>query len=523
MALGFQSRSTVRLLSLASFFLFIESAAAQQIVKIEKQRPAPAATAEDTADVETPKRFVLLQHAAGLTDFHMGMGTSWGDYNGDGFPDVFIAGYHRHPDILYRNKGDGTFAHADTDAGVAAGGEAGFGCAWADYDDDGDLDLYVVNANSQQDFLWQNNSDGTFKQVAQAVGMGEYSNNYGAAWTDYDGDGRLDLFLAGGEHNKLYHNLGNGTFSNVTAAAGLDETAPAGYGVAWGDYDGDKDMDLFVTSSKSDHLYRNNGNGTFTNVTAEAGVADAANGMGAAFCDYDNDGDLDLYVANYGKAQDFLYRNNGDGTFAQVAEKSGMADAESGRGVAWGDYDNDGDFDLFVATDGGQLPLLYRNNGNGTFTHVTKPEGMASGGWGIGAAWVDYDNDGDVDLYLGTQVTHLDLLFHNRDTGVSGWIKINPLAQCPQPTDDTGPAKYRLAIGARVEIDLDGGANFAKGPGRYITATVGSGDGLAGQAIPVHFGVGSAKNVDVRVTFPTGHVVRSPKIPVRQTLTVKDR
>ena len=529
---------------MACFMLSVSPAFGQQIVKIEKVRSGAVAV-EDTAPASERPRFTRIKDTWAW-DFHMGMGASWGDYNVDGLPDLFVSGYYRHPDLLYRNKGDGTFAKAETEAGVDAGRAAGFGCGWADYDNDGDQDLYVVNVNEEPDFLWQNDGEGHFRNVAAEAGMGQKGNHYGAAWADFDGDAHLDLFLVGGAQNALFQNRGNGTFLDIAAGAGIVESSVQGYGVAWGDYDGDKDLDIYVTRGGQDFLYRNNGNGTFKNVAADVGMAENVNGQGAAWGDYDNDGDLDLYVANYGDAQDFLYRNNGDGTFAQVAEKSGMRDSLRGRGVAWGDYDNDGDLDLVVANDASQPLTLYRNNGDGTFANVAKQEGL-EGGWCIGAGWADYDNDGDLDLFIGTQVTHVDLFYRNEDTGANGWIKVNPLTrgaargraqvvECPHcgtkfnpatreivKSDAGDGAPYRLAIGAWVEIDLDGGADFRKGPGRYVAALVGAGDGLGNSAIPVHLGVGKAKQVDVRVTYPTGRVVTAAKAPVHQTVTVKDQ
>ncbi len=528
----------------AAHLAVIRPAAAQQIVKVEKFRPG---VQSETVVLPAHPRFTRI-HDTFIFDFHMGMGVAWGDYDGDGWPDLFISGYQRHPDLLYRNKGDGTLTHTETMAGIDAGPAAGFGCGWADYDNDGKLDLYVVNVNEQQDFMWKNNGDGTFRNVAAQVGMDQRTNNYGVAWGDYDGDGYLDLFLVGGNKQSiLYHNMGNGTFMDVAAKCGMGDMNVAGFGAAWGDYDGDRDLDLYVTRGGNDFLYRNNGNGTFTNVAAEAGIVESSSGQGVAWGDYDNDGDLDIYVANYSGQQDFLYRNTGDGTFVQVAEKVGMKDNLSGRGVVWADYDNDGDLDLFVANDQGQDLILYRNNGNGTFSNVTKETGL-EGGWCIGTAWADYDNDGDLDPFVGTQVTHVDLLYQNEDTGIYNWIKVNPLTAgagaakqdygvcptCSRPLDRPIPGisareaatsgqAYRLAIGAWVEVDLDGGADFEKGPGRYVAALVGTGDGLANSAVPLHFGVGTAKTVDVRVSYPTGKVVKLTKVAVKQMITVKDR
>ncbi|MBI4177851.1 CRTAC1 family protein [bacterium] len=483
-------------------------------------------------------QFRLVNEELGIVDHHMGMSVTWGDYDGNGYPEFFINGYRRHPEILYRNLGPDGFRRADTEAGVFGwkdrnrAPESGFGSGWADYDNDGDLDLLVVNTDGQVSFLYR--SDGpnesgmmTFKDVAAASGFGAPSNAVGCAWADYDGDGYLDVFLSNGAGlpDLLYRNLGNGTFQNVSKRAGIADTA-SGAGVAWGDYDNDGDLDLFVNNSSTHpkFLYRNNGNGTFTDVAFEAGVAQPSDGQGCAWSDHDNDGDLDLYVSNYGGAQDFFYRNNGDGMFTQTAEKVGLKSSAKSRGAAWGDIDNDGDFDLLVGVDWGMADMLFVNYDGGKFVDLGVPLGMV-GGWTISTSFADYDMDGRMDIYVSTQVSHVDLIYHNEDTRGLNWIKVNPLTAGPRdlPKEQKTDPPMRLAIGAWVEVDMDGGADFAKGPGRYAAQIVGAGDGYASNALPVHFGVRRAKTVDVRVRYPTGQVITQKNIPVNQVLVVKDR
>ncbi|MAF11071.1 hypothetical protein CMK11_11535 [Candidatus Poribacteria bacterium] len=278
----------------------------------------------------------------------------------------------------------------------------------------------------------------------------------GCGFLDYDGDGLLDIYLVNGRAlppsapnasaNALYRNNGDGTFTDVTAEAGVGDT---GYGVgcATGDYDGDGDTDIYVTNFERNALYRNNGDGTFTDVAAAAGVACAAWSSSGAFVDYNADGRLDLYVANYlafriedyepcgGRlgtdcgpgdypgAADVLYRNNGDGTFTDVTREAGVhSDEGKGLGVAVGDYDDDGDVDIYVANDDTRN-FLYRNNGDGTFEDVTfwagvgfsehgEPEG------GMGAAFGDYDNDGRLDLVVTNYQDQVNSLYRNEGGGL---------------------------------------------------------------------------------------------------------
>ena len=285
----------------------------------------------------------------------------------------------------------------------------------------------------------------------------------GAAWIDYNHDGFPDLFLVNGstfEHwkrgdsppSRLYRNNGDGTFTDVTLGSGLDHTG-WGMGVCVGDYDNDGHDDLYVTYYGGNVLYHNNGNGTFADVTGKAGVRGHGWGMGCAFGDYDNDGRLDLYVANYldvdinhlgepGSApnctyrgistfcgprglpggRDILFHNNGNGTFTDVTEKAGIdPDKYYGLGVVWGDYDKDGRPDVYVANDS-TPSSLYHNNGNGTFTDVGVPAGVAYSGEGqeqagMGTDFADYDNDGWPDLVKGNFSDDTKNLYHNNGDG----------------------------------------------------------------------------------------------------------
>jgi hypothetical protein len=269
------------------------------------------------------------------------------------------------------------------------------------------------------------------------------SNAAGCAMLDYDGDGDLDLYLVNGAYvagfsgvrgrrnanrltNALYRNNGDGTFTDVTQTAGVGDRG-LGMGVGVADYDNDGDQDLFVTNYGPNALYRNNGDGTFTNVTATAGLANDLSGIGSTFLDYDADGHLDLYVGNYLEydpdyqyyyaAQrfpgplayhgqpDVLYRNNGDGTFTDVTEAAGVYNPDGrAMGVTSGDIDDDGDWDIFVPNDGMEN-YLYRNNGDGTFTDIALESGTAFGQRGeatsaMSAEFADVDQDGLIDIVV---------------------------------------------------------------------------------------------------------------------------
>ncbi|MCZ6670836.1 MAG: VCBS repeat-containing protein, partial [Acidobacteria bacterium] len=307
--------------------------------------------------------------------------------------------------------------------------------------------------------------------LTQPITCGNGETNYiietvcsGASFLDYDNDGWIDIYLVNGSRlggfeagkapgNFLYRNLGNGRFADVTAKAGVGDTA-WGQGVSYGDYDNDGDDDIYVTNWGPNRLYRNNGDGTFTDVAAATGTADPGWGTSSAFGDYDNDGDLDLYVANYinfdpartprpGENQnckfmgadvmcgprglegaiDHLYRNDGRGAFTDVTAAAGLrVDAgHYGLGVIFADYDNDGDLDLYVANDS-QPNFLYRNDGNGHFTDVGYRSGVAFNEEGreqagMGVDFGDYDNDGDLDLFVTNFSQDTNTLYENQGKG----------------------------------------------------------------------------------------------------------
>jgi len=348
--------------------------------------------------------FTNIAGAANLAT-QAGGGVAIGDFNKDDLADIFVAADDQY--LLYRNNGDGTFEEVAAAAGIAARGAQGQAAAWADFDGNGTLDLYVVNASP--DVLFRNNGDGTFTDVSSEAGINHDAIGHSAAWGDFNNDERLDFYVANEGQDILYLNNGDGTFTKADpAASGIEEEA-AGWSVALANFNGDNRLDIFVANDGQDFLYQNNGDGTFTSVTTTAGIQTAnAQGRAAAWADFDQDGRLDLFIANVGP--DLLFKNNGDGTFRDVTAMAGLVDAAVGAGAAWGDYDNDGDPDLFVANEG--QDFLYRNNGNGTFNEVATFSGMTDMASGRAAAWVDVNNDGHLDLFV-SNAAGADFLYQN--------------------------------------------------------------------------------------------------------------
>ncbi len=304
------------------------------------------------------------------------------------------------------------------------GGEGQGGVAWLDYNNDGELDVFMTNGRGYENVLFENNGDGTFSDVSEHAGIKNGLGNSGALAGDIDNDGYPDLFLtgAGGLFTpqasavKLYHNNGDGTFSDITAGAGINGLITS-WGAAFGDVNGDGYVDLLVTTpgsvidqrQETNKFFLNNGDLTFTDISSDIGVDSAFGGCLAGFSDYDNDGDQDILLGNCNEIHlDIvpleLFRNDGDLNFVNVTEEAGLNRRGAWMGLAIGDYDNDGDQDLF-ATNLGNFPglfvhpVFYENNGDGTFSDVTEAVGVSENLFGWGATLTDFNNDGFLDLF----------------------------------------------------------------------------------------------------------------------------
>ena len=354
--------------------------------------------------------FTNVTEKAGVGNRHWGMGVAAGDYDNDGWVDLFVCNYG--PNTLYRNNGDGTFKDMTGTAGVGDG-RWGVSASWGDYDADGWLDLYVTNTVQfdyknpdpmechyrgitvqcgplgmvgDSDILYRNNRDGTFSDLSEKAGVSDVPPSYGlgAIWTDYDNDGDLDLYVANDQMaNFLFRNLGDGTFEETGLFAGAafsdDGTAQGSMGVDFGDYDRDGLLDIYITHFSDDYntLFRNLGQGRFRDMTRGAGLTFSSwpmVGWGTGFADLDHDGWEDIFAANghvfpqvdgYKIGTSFhqrsqVFRNLGDGKFQEVSAGLDKLKSWSSRGVAFADFDNDGDIDVAVNNLDG-IPWLLRN------------------------------------------------------------------------------------------------------------------------------------------------------------------
>ncbi|MGI8890707.1 MAG: FG-GAP-like repeat-containing protein [Chthoniobacterales bacterium] len=500
--------------------------------------------------------FFAAQASAQFTDVTAAVGLSaeekkswgnplWGDFDNDGFLDIIVPTHGlslSHGPFVYQSKGGTSFTDIRATSGIEKAATLDssdwHGFSFGDFDADGKLDLYISEGakgssggTNKRDLLFRGNGDGTFTNVSEAAGM-IVSMHRGrcSIWFDYNNDGLLDLFVKNyGDVNDLYKNNGNGTFSIVPNAAGL---ADATSGLDWGsilsivDYDNDGYMDMSMTGDNdAQSIYRNQGNGTFVDVTTSLGVSTGSNTNGMAWGDYDNDGLPDLYIArghlgSPGRGGT-LYHNNGNGSLTDASAPTGVKAAGNQWAGIWGDYDNDGYLDLFVTDAGvtGQGPgnanHLFHNNGDGTFTDVAAAQGVAlqdDVSLHKSAAWGDYNNDGFLDLLIkdgigseqdnGEGASGRHTLLRNTPNG-NHFIKVNL----------QGVQSNRNGIGARVTVTTPTGLSC------YRQATGdGGGNYFSQGAGPLHFGIGTAANATVTIVWPSRTIQTISNVAANSTI-----
>jgi hypothetical protein len=432
-----------------------------------------AGATSQVATLTVDPTFTKIATSPIVTDAGWSVGGTWGDYNNDGSLDLLVfngvLNGSRYAPFLYRNNGDGTFAKVTAGPVVTLAAESWSAC-WGDYDNDGNLDLFV--ATTGQNLLYHNNGNSTFTRITAGRIGTDFDYSFGAAWGDYDNDGFLDLFVgtfdfSASSHSFLYRNNGDGTFSSITNNILYTDLASS-LGCVWGDYDNDGNLDFFVCGGtghdqgilRPNRLYHNNGDGTFSRVSTGSIATDIGFSGNCAWGDYDNDGFLDLFVGNLKPVKPFLYHNNGDGTFTRITNSIVANDLGYEYGCAWGDYDNDGFLDLFVANrdidgDPSVVNFLYHNNGDGTFTKITTGSPVNEYSDSSGGSWADYDNDGFLDLFVARLDGRGSYLYRNNGNS-NGWLTVKLI----------GTVSNRSAIGAKVRVraTIGGGEPVAIAP-----------------------------------------------------------
>lgn len=509
----------------------------------QESRPGPIEFTNVTAAAGI--KFVHFKGNKGVSinREEFGPGVCVADFDRDGWQDIYLVNgrdlYNRGISVsnaLYRNNGDGTFTDVTEKAGVPGTGY-GLGCVWGDFNNDGFPDLFVTQYG--RNVLYRNNGNGTFTDVTDKAGVaGTESGAFhsGATFFDYDRDGWLDLYVGSyvalgdkrycqlgdvlsscapseyrGSPDALYHNNRDGTFTNVTAAAKIYQPEGKNLSVAAADYDDDGWPDLFVANDGLNaYLYHNEHNGTFKETGLASGMALTTQGrVMAAMCislgDYDNDGRLDLYISDFQRSSDHLWHNEGKGLFDEVSDQAGITrptrDVLS-FGGGFFDYDNDGWLDLFIAnghvypeveqaTPGihyKQINSLFHNEGNGRFADVGKLAGTGFGTAyvGRGVAFADFDNDGFLDVVVANNGDP-PLLLHNSGGNGNHFLNFRL----------SGTKSNRDAMGARIRV--------VAGTTSQIREIAGGGSYLSQSDLRANFGMGKAKRAEtVEVAWPSG-------------------
>jgi len=542
--------------------------------------PAPS-TSNTVAEASRPSgpiRFTDVTAQAGIHFRHnsgafgkkylpetMGSGVCAIDYDNDGWQDIFFVNSKNWPghgdtkpySALYHNNQDGTFTDVTKQAGLATE-MYGLGCAVGDYDNDGHDDIYVTALDGNH--LFRNLGNGKFADVTARAGVRDPGFATGAIWFDYDNDGKLDLYVSHyvdwsvatdqtcsldtknksyctpelykGQSGTLFHNKGNGGFEDVTKKAGLYDPTGKSLGIALIDVDNDGWMDLFVTNdTQANKLYRNNHNGTFTEMALEAGVAysDAGKkraGMGTDAEDYDSTGRQSLVIGNFTNESLSLYHNDGSGLFSDNSVASGIASSSASSltfSAFFFDYDLDGLPDIFAANGHvaddvsvvqptihyAEPPLLFHNKGHGKFDDVTDRVGTAlrQPVVGRGAAYLDFDNDGDLDLVLTTSNGPAKLL-RNENGNQNDMLRIKTI----------GTRSNRDGIGAKITVTTREGLHLFK--------MVKSGSSYLSQSeLPVTFGLGKPranKVVSLDIIWPSGKKESIRNVQPNQFLTLEE-
>jgi tetratricopeptide (TPR) repeat protein len=480
-------------------------------------------------------QFENIAAKIGLDKICAGRGTAVFDYNNDGFLDIVIAAAHAGC-TLYCNNGDGTF----TDVSVNSGLDKcinGFVIIAGDYDNDGFPDLFVT----RQGFyygdcaLYHNNGDGTFTDVTEKAGVQSWGPAYTASWVDYDCDGLLDLFVGynlGGmfdrcTQNRLFHNNGDGTFTDVTEEAGLYSVYTT-IGSCWGDYNNDGYPDLFLSSGLGrPQLFRNNGNGRFTNVSFEAGISDFVVGTTCHFADYNNDGWLDIVQYSWSDHEDAIhtmktgrgpddgsplvvYHNNGDDTFTAKTSEIGLDGCWGTMSGNFGDVNNDGYIDLLLGNGSPRMerlePFILLENDHGVFHNTTFSAGLPFSGKSHGTNCADLFGDGRMSIIIAA------------GGGYPGDL-LMAAVHCPKAL----PGNYlnvRL-VGTRSNRDGNGARITLRCGNSQQMREVTHGSSFGCLPLEQHFGLGAATQADaLEVRWPTGFAQRVENLPVNQTIRV---
>jgi hypothetical protein len=489
-------------------------------------------------------KFRDIGEIVGVNRFNQAGGGIMEDFNNDGLLDVVVTSFDPTQVMGYfQNKGDGTFEDRTTAAGLTDQ-VGGLNCMQTDYNNDGWMDVFIVRGAwltkeyAMRPTLLRNNGDGTMTDVTESAGMGEPVNSIAAAWADYDNDGWLDVLVCcERQYNRLYRNNSDGTFEEKSASAGLAGSGEFfAKGAAWIDYDNDGWQDLFINhlSAEGGQFFRNNKDGTFSRVTSEVGIRGPVLGFACWAWDYNNDGWLDIFATSYDRtlkdlAMDLsgrahssnsgrLYRNKGGKGFEDVSLDAGLAGCYATMGSNFGDLNNDGWLDMYLGTGEPNLSVLVPNRmfvskQGSNFLDVTASSGTGNLQKGHGVAIGDWDCDGSNDIFIemGGAVNgdkYHNIMFQNPGHPENSWLTIKLVGQ----------KTNRAAIGARIKI-------VTKGPNpQTIHRLVSSGSSFGGNPLQQTIGLGTAEEIEsLEISWPTSGTKQVfENVPLRTKLEITE-
>ncbi len=455
--------------------------------------------------------FLDISKQAGVNINGQCYGVAFGDYNNDGFDDLYIS-RQGEPNKLYKNNGNNTFEDVSLISNTDYNGPTR-ASTWADFDNDGYLDLFLANWGAPC-IYYRNNGDGSFLNDTYNKGINATGRPNSVNTADVNNDGWLDIYIAYmGQENVLYLNNGNGSFTDFTKESGATDPSIS-MAALFFDYDNDGDQDLYLTHDANIPyiLYENDGTGRFKNISEQAGVNYAGQGMGVDFSDCNNDGFMDLYITNL--YENTLFVNNGDGTFRNVSKEAGIDDRGMGWGTIWLDYNNDGLKDIYLVNDTKFTPSsytnkLYKNNGDETFTEVSKNTLLSSPFEGYGGASSDINNDGKPEIFVANRGNEGSQLFLNNEQNNGHWLQIKCI----------GTKSNRDAIGTKIRLKCGDNLFFDQ---------ISSNSGYVSQnSLVQHFGIGNHDKIDeLQLIWPSGrketfkNLAADQKIKITEGLSI---
>jgi hypothetical protein len=486
-------------------------------------------------------KFRDIGHLVGVNRLNESGGAIMDDFDNDGLLDIVISCFDPTEHMaFYHNKGDGTFEDRTEKAGLKDQVGGGLNCVQADYNNDGNLDVFVMRGawvgRPVRPSLLRNNGDGTFTDVTKEAGLLDPVNSISASWADFDNDGLLDLFVCcENQPNRLYRNKGDGTFEEIAARAGVQGTGKTCKGCAWIDYDNDGYPDLFLNYLQGTaQLFHNNKDGTFTDVTGDMGIDGPKSGFSCWAWDFDNDGWLDIFATSYSRtvgdvvkgmigqphsrSSNKLYRNMQGKGFRDVTKEAGLDMVFSTMGSNFGDFDNDGYLDMYLGTGDPSYSMLvpnrmFKNVGGKRFAEITGSSGTGHLQKGHSVCCGDWDRDGNVDIFIemGGAVNgdkYHNILFQNPGHDNS-WLTVKLV----------GKKTNRSAIGARIKAVTAGGDEPLT-----VHRHVSSGSSFGGSPLQQTIGLGKAKTVaTLEIYWPTsGKTQTFHDVAVNQAIEVTE-